>query len=261
MVRASLCVEVDRLVKSGVALVAAGNSGYGWDCPGKVGVGRPGPHDQRPRQRGARGDGPVDPPRDAARLWRLVLLLEGPTGDGRSKPDLVAPGEKIISCASGWRAEDPSAVDHDEAVAANAVRMTVLKEKLAQWEGPNQGPAAEGGVKPVARYRRTAAPAWRRRTCDRGVPVGAAGVHRAARAREGSVPLHRDRSQARPVFPGQRAGRSDAGDSIGLKEAIMAEVAGFPYFELQFDKQGRVFDPDELQQAVTFLGQSSPTCS
>jgi alpha/beta hydrolase fold len=40
-----------------------------------------------------------------------------------------------------------------------------------------------------------------------------------------------------------------------LKEAIMAEVAGFPYFELQFDKQGRVFDPDELQQAVTFLGQ------
>jgi serine protease AprX len=78
---------------------------------------------------------------------------KGPTGDGRSKPDLVAPGEKIISCASGWRAEDPSAVDHDEAVAANAVRMTVLKEKLAQWEGPNQGPAAEGGVKPVARYQ------------------------------------------------------------------------------------------------------------
>ena len=24
---------------------------------------------------------------------------------------------------------------------------------------------------------------------------------------------------------------------------------------MQFDKQGRVFDPDELQQAVTFLGQ------
>jgi serine protease AprX len=25
---------------------------------------------------------------------------KGPTGDGRRKPDLVAPGEKIISCAS-----------------------------------------------------------------------------------------------------------------------------------------------------------------
>src|SRR5581483_12142857 len=26
---------------------------------------------------------------------------KGPTGDGRPKPDLVAPGEKILSCAAG----------------------------------------------------------------------------------------------------------------------------------------------------------------
>jgi serine protease AprX len=26
---------------------------------------------------------------------------EGPTGDGRAKPDLVAPGERITSCAAG----------------------------------------------------------------------------------------------------------------------------------------------------------------
>jgi serine protease AprX len=26
---------------------------------------------------------------------------KGPTGDGRGKPDLVAPGEKILSCAAG----------------------------------------------------------------------------------------------------------------------------------------------------------------
>ena len=26
---------------------------------------------------------------------------KGPTGDGRLKPDLVAPGEKILSCAAG----------------------------------------------------------------------------------------------------------------------------------------------------------------
>jgi subtilisin family serine protease len=26
---------------------------------------------------------------------------KGPTGDGRAKPDLVAPGEKILSCAAG----------------------------------------------------------------------------------------------------------------------------------------------------------------
>jgi serine protease AprX len=26
---------------------------------------------------------------------------KGPTGDGRAKPDLVAPGERILSCAAG----------------------------------------------------------------------------------------------------------------------------------------------------------------
>jgi serine protease AprX len=26
---------------------------------------------------------------------------KGPTGDGRPKPDLIAPGEKILSCAAG----------------------------------------------------------------------------------------------------------------------------------------------------------------
>jgi subtilisin family serine protease len=26
---------------------------------------------------------------------------KGPTGDGRAKPDLIAPGEKILSCAAG----------------------------------------------------------------------------------------------------------------------------------------------------------------
>ena len=26
---------------------------------------------------------------------------KGPTGDGRIKPDLVAPGERITSCAAG----------------------------------------------------------------------------------------------------------------------------------------------------------------
>src|SRR5262249_27487644 len=28
----------------------------------------------------------------------------GPTGDGRMKPDIVAPGERIISCAAGLEA-------------------------------------------------------------------------------------------------------------------------------------------------------------
>jgi subtilisin family serine protease len=31
---------------------------------------------------------------------------KGPTGDGRNKPDLVAPGEKILSCAAGKRLQE-----------------------------------------------------------------------------------------------------------------------------------------------------------
>ena len=31
---------------------------------------------------------------------------KGPTGDGRIKPDLIAPGEKIVSCAAGQFKED-----------------------------------------------------------------------------------------------------------------------------------------------------------
>jgi len=31
---------------------------------------------------------------------------KGPTGDGRLKPDLVAPGEKILSCAAGKKRGD-----------------------------------------------------------------------------------------------------------------------------------------------------------
>src|SRR5699024_8849544 len=31
---------------------------------------------------------------------------KGPTGDGRPKPDLVAPGERIISCAAGQKKVD-----------------------------------------------------------------------------------------------------------------------------------------------------------
>ncbi len=101
-----LCVEVDRLVRSGVVVVvAAGNSGYGFlqtefrgtsaagmeltiNDPGNadlaITVGST--HREQPHVYGV-----------------SYFSSKGPTGDGRLKPDLVAPGEKIVSCAAGQK--------------------------------------------------------------------------------------------------------------------------------------------------------------
>jgi subtilisin family serine protease len=98
-----LCVEVDRLVKSGVVVVvAAGNTGYGRvsaDVRGtKVGLSNtindPG-NANLSITVGATH-------RDSPHLYGVSYFSsKGPTGDGRLKPDLVAPGERITSCASG----------------------------------------------------------------------------------------------------------------------------------------------------------------
>lgn len=99
-----LCVEVNRLVKSGVVVVAAaGNTGYGFvstkfndrmltglalsiNDPGNaelaITVGST--HREMPHTFGV-----------------SYFSSKGPTGDGRMKPDILAPGEKIISCAAG----------------------------------------------------------------------------------------------------------------------------------------------------------------
>jgi subtilisin family serine protease len=37
---------------------------------------------------------------------------KGPTGDGRPKPDLLAPGEKILSCTTGKLLQDNQPCDH-----------------------------------------------------------------------------------------------------------------------------------------------------
>ena len=99
-----LCVEIDRLVKSGVnAVVAAGNDGYGFvssisassaaagldvtiaDPPGNadfaITVGST--HREMPHTYGV-----------------SIFLPRGRLGDGQLKPDMVGPGEKILSCMS-----------------------------------------------------------------------------------------------------------------------------------------------------------------
>ncbi|MGZ5101111.1 MAG: S8 family peptidase [Usitatibacter sp.] len=98
-----LCAEVDRLAKTGVVVVvAAGNTGYG-SLKSAIGattagmaltINDPGNADL------AITVGATH--RDMPHVYGVSYFSsKGPTGDGRIKPDLVAPGEKIISCATG----------------------------------------------------------------------------------------------------------------------------------------------------------------
>ncbi|MEA2687647.1 MAG: serine protease AprX, partial [Candidatus Eremiobacteraeota bacterium] len=113
-----LCVEVDRLVRSGVVVVvAAGNTGYGWldsDQRGSVGAGMalsindPGNADLAITVGSTHRDMPYT-------YGVSYFSSKGPTGDGRMKPDLVAPGERIISCAAGGKRDfDGEQVDYVE---------------------------------------------------------------------------------------------------------------------------------------------------
>jgi serine protease AprX len=99
-----ICVEVDRLVQSGVVVVAAaGNTGYGSVAA-----------EQRLGARVGLSNTINDPGnaalaitvgathRDSPYTYGVSYFSsKGPTGDGRLKPDLVAPGERITSCAAG----------------------------------------------------------------------------------------------------------------------------------------------------------------
>jgi serine protease AprX len=115
-----LCVEVDRLTRSGVVVVvAAGNTGYGDNAV--LGSG--------PSAAGL--DVTINDPgnaelaitvgsthREMPHVYGVSYFSsKGPTGDGRLKPDLVAPGEKIISCAI----TTPPAGDDDPEAAGKRV--------------------------------------------------------------------------------------------------------------------------------------------
>ncbi|MES1262609.1 MAG: S8 family peptidase, partial [Acidobacteriota bacterium] len=100
-----VCVEVNRLVRSGVVVVvAAGNTGYGVLSTNQ-------------RASGAGFMLTINDPgnaefaitvgsthREAPHTYGVSYFSsKGPTGDGRMKPDLVAPGERILSCCSTTR--------------------------------------------------------------------------------------------------------------------------------------------------------------
>jgi len=104
-----LCVEVDRLVRSGVVVVvAAGNTGYGMEQSqfrGVISAGMDLTINDPGNAELAITVGSTH--KDMPHVYGVSYFSsKGPTGDGRAKPDLVAPGEKIISCAAGKQRED-----------------------------------------------------------------------------------------------------------------------------------------------------------
>ncbi len=104
-----VCVEVDRLVQSGVvAVVAAGNTGYAYEQvfttqaagAGSAIAGQPLSINDPGNAELAITVGSTH--REMPHIYGVSYFSsKGPTGDGRCKPDLVAPGEKILSCAAG----------------------------------------------------------------------------------------------------------------------------------------------------------------
>jgi len=99
-----LCVEVNRLVRSGVAVVvSAGNGGY------SSVVTASGVPESRYANMSITDPGNSDLAVTVGSTHREMphtygvsyFSSRGPTGDGRMKPDILAPGERIISCAAG----------------------------------------------------------------------------------------------------------------------------------------------------------------
>lgn len=100
-----ICVEVNRLVRSGVVVVvAAGNAGFSSLNRTAQGTNELGYRDLSINDPGnaelAITVGSTH--RDMPHTYGVSYFSSrGPTGDGRLKPDLVAPGERIVSCAAG----------------------------------------------------------------------------------------------------------------------------------------------------------------
>ncbi len=100
-----LCIEVDKLVRSGVVVVvAAGNTGYVTLNPmfapdvvrfsAAITINDPGNAERAITVGSTHRDSPHT-------FGVSYFSSRGPTGDGRRKPDLVAPGERITSAAAG----------------------------------------------------------------------------------------------------------------------------------------------------------------
>ena len=103
--RTPICDACDRLVKDGIVVVAAaGNAGFNGDSAHPtlndryvtVSITDPGNADAAITVGSTHKISPVS-------YGVSYFSSRGPTGDGRSKPDILAPGEKIVSTLPGGR--------------------------------------------------------------------------------------------------------------------------------------------------------------
>lgn len=134
--RTPICIECERLVDSGVVVVAAaGNLGYhsfetnegAFDSYAAFSITDPG-----------NADGVITVGA-THRFWPHTYGVSffssrGPTGDGRLKPDLVAPGERIRSCMldKDWGEMDGTSMAAPHVSGAAAMLISRYSELIGQ---------------------------------------------------------------------------------------------------------------------------------
>jgi subtilisin family serine protease len=144
-----LCSEVNRLVQSGVVVVtAAGNTGYtaltANNRVTKVGLSNtindPGNAEHAITVGATHRESPHT-------FGVSYFSSKGPTGDGRLKPDLVAPGERIVSCAAGTKKNN--ALKEREPAVSAAARPDAIPAPAAPSA---EGPGADAAPQPEPAY-------------------------------------------------------------------------------------------------------------